>query len=64
MTTETQDVQIAARVSPTLYSKIVEHQKAVEKLTGIEPSISEIVRLLVERGLESSGFASSKKKKR
>jgi len=49
------DIQIAARVSKPLYARIVKQQQEAKRLTGIEPSISEVVRLLVERGLDANG---------
>jgi len=45
------DIQIAARVSKPLYERIIQRQKEAKKLTGIEPSISDVIRLLLERGL-------------
>jgi hypothetical protein len=47
------DVQIAARVSKALYGKIVKQQREAKRLSGIEPSISDVVRLLIERGLDA-----------
>ena len=47
MTTDTYDIQIASRVSKALYAKIVERQQEAKRLTGIEPSISEVVRAMV-----------------
>ena len=55
MTTENQDVQIAARISKTLHDRILKRQQEILSLTGIEPSMSDVVRLLVERGLDSNG---------
>lgn len=42
------EVQVGARVSKTLYAKILERQKEAKKLTGIEPSVSAVVRALLE----------------
>jgi len=42
------EVQIASRVSKSLHAKLLERQKEVKKLTGYEPSISAVVRLLLE----------------
>jgi hypothetical protein len=47
VTSETHDIPIASRVSKLLYAKIVERQQEAKKLTGIEPSISEVVRAMI-----------------
>ena len=52
---KSEDRQIGARVSDALYAKILDRQNEIKKLTGIEPSISDVVRMLIERGLESNG---------
>jgi len=54
-TDETHDIQIASRVSKTVYDRLLRHQQKVKQLTGIEPSVSEIVRALVEKGLDVKG---------
>jgi len=46
------EVQIASRVSKSLHAKLLERQKEVKKLTGYEPSISAVVRLLLEEAFE------------
>ena len=51
---ERQDIVLGARVSKQLQAKIVAEQQRIEKLTGIKPSINEVVRLLIERGLEAN----------
>lgn len=38
---------VATRVDKTLYAKIVKRQQAARKLTGIEPSISAVVRTMI-----------------
>jgi hypothetical protein len=48
VTTEPQDIQLATRVGKSLYEKIVKRQKEAKGLTGIEPSISEVVRAMLE----------------
>jgi hypothetical protein len=53
--TETQDVVISGRVSKRLFAEILVEQQRIAKLSGIEPSINEVVRLLLERGLKSNG---------
>lgn len=49
------DVQIATRVDKTLYAKIVERQREAKKLTGVEPSISAIVRVMLAEAAEKNG---------
>ncbi len=49
------EIQIAARVSKTTHAKLMERQREVKKLTGFEPSISAVVRLLLEEALEQKG---------
>ena len=51
MTEET--VVMGARVPRSLHAKIVAKQQNIAKLTGIEPSINEVVRMLIERGLKA-----------
>lgn len=43
---------LGARVSKTLQAKILAEQRRLEKVTGIKPSINEVVRMLLEKGLE------------
>jgi len=52
---ENQDIQIGVRVSRTLRGKLEKVQEEHRKLTGIEPTISDVVRMLIERGLEANG---------
>ena len=49
------DVAISARVSPATYAKIVERQQELKRTTGVEASLSQIIRSLVEKGLEANG---------
>jgi len=51
MTEET--IVMGARVPRSLHAKIVAKQQNIAKLTGIEPSINEVVRMLIERGLKA-----------
>jgi hypothetical protein len=46
--TENNEVQIASRVSKALHAKIVKRQMEAKRLTGIEPSISEVIRAMLE----------------
>jgi hypothetical protein len=49
MSTENEaEVQIAARISKSTYAKILDRQKEAKRLTGIEPSISAVVRAMIE----------------
>lgn len=52
---ERQEIVLGARVSKALQAKILAEQKRLEKMTGIKPSINEVVRMLLERGLEAKG---------
>lgn len=45
---ETNGVQVASRISKSLFEKIVKRQKRCKALTGFEPSISEVVRTMLE----------------
>jgi hypothetical protein len=51
---ERHEITLGARVSKQLQAKILAEQHRIEKLTGIKPSINEVVRLLIERGLEAN----------
>lgn len=44
--------QVAVRLPPELYKKILEHQEAAEKLTGFKPSLSEVIRKMIEEAPE------------
>jgi hypothetical protein len=41
------DITVAARVPEALYAKILRRQKAISELTGIEPSVSAVVRSMI-----------------
>jgi hypothetical protein len=45
------DVQIAARIPKALHREILKRRDEVKKQTGIEPSIADVIRMLIERGL-------------
>lgn len=55
MTEETYDIVLGARVSKRLNDKILDVQQSFVKKTGVKPSINEIVRMLLEKGLEAYG---------
>ena len=55
METDDSDVQIATRVDRTLYEKIVKRQEEAKRLTGLEPSISAIVRVMLAEAAEKNG---------
>lgn len=44
--------QLGIRVSIELHERLVAEQKRAKKLTGYEPTISDVVRALIEEGLE------------
>jgi len=48
---ERQEIMLGNRVSKRLHARLVEEQKRIAKMTGIEPTINEIVRMLIEKGL-------------
>jgi hypothetical protein len=52
MTEETYDIVLGARVSKRLNDKILDVQHGFVKRTGVKPSLNEIVRMLLEKGLE------------
>lgn len=45
---------MGARVPKSLHAKLIAEQRYIAKLTGIEPSINEVVRMLLEKGLEAN----------
>lgn len=47
------EVQIAVRVSKSTYAKVLERQRQAKRLTGIEPSISAVVRAMLEEAPEA-----------
>lgn len=49
------EVQIWARVSKSTHAKILERQKEAKKLTGIEPSVGAVVRVMLEEAAEAKG---------
>jgi hypothetical protein len=55
MPEETYDVMLGARVSRRMNEQILAEQRRIAKLTGIKPSINEVVRLLISRGLGKRG---------
>jgi hypothetical protein len=55
MAEETYDIVLGARVSKRINAKILAEQRRLTKLTGIRPSLNEVVRLLLEKGLEANG---------
>ena len=59
---ERQEIVLGARVSKLLQAKIIAEQRRIEKLTGIKPSINEVVRRLLELGLEVNTSAKQKRR--
>jgi hypothetical protein len=49
------EVQISARVGQATYTKILERQREAKRLTGIEPSISAVVRAMIEDAAKTNG---------
>ncbi len=62
--TETFDIVLGARISKRIHEKVLAEQERIAKLTGIKPSINEVVRLLLERGLAAGrrGVDASKRR--
>ena len=48
-------VQLATRIPKTLHSKLVAEQKRIKETIGIEPSLNEVTRMLLEKGLAANG---------
>jgi hypothetical protein len=44
---------VSARVGKSLYAKILERQKEAKKQTGIEPTVSAVVRAMLEESAEN-----------
>ena len=55
MAEDTETVVMGARVPKQLRAKIVAEQQRIAKLTGIEPSLNEVMQMLLERALEANG---------
>jgi len=53
---------IAARVDKELYTKVLRRQRDLKRLTGIEPSISAVVRVMVQESADA--YDSKRKRKR
>jgi hypothetical protein len=53
VTTEETSIQVGVRLSQALYNRLVKRQQEAKKLTGFEPTLSDVVRLLLEQGLET-----------
>jgi hypothetical protein len=51
---EADDVMVATRVSKSLYAKISKRRNEIRRLTGIEPSISAVMRAMLEEASSSS----------
>ena len=52
---EKQDVQLGLRITKTMQTRIEKEQTRVKDLTGVDASISDIARMLIEKGLEANG---------
>lgn len=51
---ENDDVMVATRVSKPLYAKILERQRELKRLTGIEPSVSAVVRAMIAEAINDN----------
>lgn len=54
------DILISTRVSGSQYDKILKRQRKLKELTGIEPSVSAVLRVMIEEATAND----EKKKKR
>ena len=52
---EKQDVQLGVRITESMQAKIKKEQQKIKDLTGIDASISDVARMLIEKGLEANG---------
>ena len=64
MAEETYDIILGARVSKRLNNKILAEQGRLTKMTGIKPSINEVVRMLLERALDTGNVEFKNGKRR
>jgi len=48
-------VQVATRISRSLYAKILKRQSEAKRLTGVEPSVSAVVRAMIEEAASAGG---------
>lgn len=55
------EIQVGTRVSKTLHAAILKHQREAKRLTGIEPSVSAVIRAILEQRLLRDGRRSSKR---
>ena len=46
---------MGVRVSKRVQTEMIAEQDRAEKLTGIRPSLVEVARMLIERGLAANG---------
>jgi hypothetical protein len=53
MAEETYDVVLGARVSKRTRDRILDEQARIARASGIKPSINEVVRMLIQRGLDA-----------
>ncbi len=51
---EPSTIVMGARVPKSLHAKLVAEQRRIAKLTDIEPSLNEVVRMLLEKGLKTN----------
>lgn len=48
-----ESIQVAVRLKRPLYNRVIARQQDAKRKTGMEPTVSEVVRMLIERGLET-----------
>lgn len=48
MPIDSDEVMVATRLSRSLYKKILKRQQEAKRLLGIEPSVSAVVRAMIE----------------
>lgn len=49
----TPEIVLATRVSKKLQERVLAEQQRLLKMTGIKPSLNEVTRMLIEKGLEA-----------
>lgn len=52
---ELQEIVLGNRVSKKLHARLIAEQKRIAKDSGVRVSLNEVVRILLEKGLEANG---------
>lgn len=50
---ELQEISLANRITKRLHAKILAEQKLLERETGVKASVNQVVRMLIEAGIEA-----------